>query len=1172
MARTTKSPRPLIGERIEALEAYLVAHRDDPAKLRVLEPELAERHTARAGKLRDRLARILAEKAERATADEAAHRPRSARQPSASPKSSARPPHEDARTRPDGSAPHRESPGADTRRERDAPARILDAWTALEVLSPQSFRRPADLAAMAGSEVQDLIDLSARATAPWEGAGQRSRPDHRLYYQVVLGTVRLEPAVERLLKVYEDRRPERHAVRGEAVLASVLLDRNGRPVEPNGCAVSSFGWGLPQALLGDLGGLGDWPEAERDLLKDLDRRVRFEDEDGETLPVTLSQLATASRWLVETLGIDGDMASLELRAIKTYQYYKLPDAPEPLLLNSFYLEDLGAARALATRDLLPATLKAYLGAAAPASQQDLLKDGAALFDAVRPARTPTGRWPSGPRSLVLLQQAAVNASAGASPQSPILGVNGPPGTGKTTLLRDVVAAQVTSRALAMAAYDDPAAAFGHAGQMRVGQSWLHLYTLEEKLRGFEMLVASSNNKAVENVSAELPALDAVDGEVRYFASIAEHLLERPCWGLAAAVLGKGTNRARFRKRFWFDDEAGLRTYLAEAAGTPQWIETLDAKTGKVVGRRKPKVIAAERPPEGPEAAARRWRTARRDFLAVHSKAKAALAALEEVARAIDQRSGLEAQAAASKRRLDETRPFAQAAMQARGEAEAAHSRDKQALDAANALRSSHGATRPGLLARLFRTQRARTWSQQDRALADQISRRLYETAQSLETLRTSETAERQATEGLARLQSEWTSAVRALERAIALIEDGKRKLGPRVIDDDFFERSHHDRQMTTPWLAQGEQDLRQEVFAAAMALHRAFIDAAAKPLRHNIGALMSAMSNPGLPVEKQHLLPHLWSSLFLVTPVISTTFASVSRMLGALPSKSLGWLLIDEAGQALPQAAVGGLMRAQKAVVVGDPIQVEPVVTLPESLTGAICKAFDVDPDRYNAPAASAQTLADRATPFASEFETREGSRRVGAPLLVHRRCAEPMFGISNAVAYNGLMVQAKRPRPSAIADLLGPSRWLHIESTGEEKWSPREGEIVVDLLKALQALETAPDVYIVTPFVTVQDHLRALVLRSRVLERWPQLNAQKWVYDRIGTVHTVQGREAEAVIFVLGAPEPAQRGARGWAGGTPNLLNVAVSRAQEALYVVGNRDLWREAGVFSQLHNRLPD
>ena len=52
--------------------------------------------------------------------------------------------------------------------------------------------------------------------------------------------------------------------------------------------------------------------------------------------------------------------------------------------------------------------------------------------------------------------------------------------------------------------------------------------------------------------------------------------------------------------------------------------------------------------------------------------------------------------------------------------------------------------------------------------------------------------------------------------------------------------------------------------------------------------------------------------------------------------------------------------------------------------------------------------------------------------------------------------------------------------------------------------------------------------------------------YERVGTIHTVQGREAEAVIFVLGAPNADQTGARAWAGKEPNLLNVAVTRAKE--------------------------
>ena len=51
--------------------------------------------------------------------------------------------------------------------------------------------------------------------------------------------------------------------------------------------------------------------------------------------------------------------------------------------------------------------------------------------------------------------------------------------------------------------------------------------------------------------------------------------------------------------------------------------------------------------------------------------------------------------------------------------------------------------------------------------------------------------------------------------------------------------------------------------------------------------------------------------------------------------------------------------------------------------------------------------------------------------------------------------------------------------------------------------------------------------------------------------VHTVRGREAEAVIFVLGAPEAGQGGARSWAGKRSHLLSRAVARAEEVVYIV---------------------
>jgi len=73
-----------------------------------------------------------------------------------------------------------------------------------------------------------------------------------------------------------------------------------------------------------------------------------------------------------------------------------------------------------------------------------------------------------------------------------------------------------------------------------------------------------------------------------------------------------------------------------------------------------------------------------------------------------------------------------------------------------------------------------------------------------------------------------------------------------------------------------------------------------------------------------------------------------------------------------------------------------------------------------------------------------------------------------------------------------------------------------------------------------------------------------------VGTVHTMQGKEADVVILVLGT-HPDRVGSRQWAANTPNLLNVAVSRARRRLYVIGNRETWGDQKYFDILAASLP-
>ena len=182
------------------------------------------------------------------------------------------------------------------------------------------------------------------------------------------------------------------------------------------------------------------------------------------------------------------------------------------------------------------------------------------------------------------------------------------------------------------------------------------------------------------------------------------------------------------------------------------------------------------------------------------------------------------------------------------------------------------------------------------------------------------------------------------------------------------------------------------------------------------------------------------------------------------------------------------------------------------------------------------------------------------------------MFSLANGMAYGGMMVQGRGERASAVRQVLGPSAWIDVKpGRCEEKWSEAEGRAVISLLRRLNesGLEEL-DLYVISPFRIVARRLRELLVAEKVLLAWTQ-NPAAWVKERVGTVYTVQGREADSVILVLGAAQPWQRGARNWAGQTVNQLNVAVTRAKEGLYVVGNRFEWASAGCFAHLERLLP-
>lgn len=1193
--------RPLAHAKIDELEQIFEAAvaKGDGAKVSVVADELTNRNQdkPRNQRLADAAKRYLEEpessdeephEEEEIDSDDPAHWVKDATPEESADESGEdlpppRSPKKEASPRPP-SAIGRAPPPAPSPISRDEALHVLRAWTALEVLSPASiYRAPKDIAD--GSEKR-IAKLDAN-DLPWE-RNEKARPNTRLFYQLVLGAIRMEETTSALLATFEDYNENGGPTPGYSPICIVTLDSKGLPVGVEAIAVSSFAWGVPIALSKNFKALSDWPKHEEGLRDTVLALLTKTDDEGDDLPVDREMIANAYFKLVAALRLPAELIVEPQFAIRVYQFWRAEEPPEPPPMGSFFLRDLSWAQEAVGKGREPGLLRQYLGIVASGARVDVRRNDL-VTDAVAAAgAAPMGAWPSvGGHPLVLLQQAAVNASDRMS----LLSVNGPPGTGKTTLLRDLIAAKVVERAERLVEFEDPASAFTKTSHTQtINKTVCRHHSVDPKLKGFEIVVASYNNKAVENVSEALPRTSAAQfaSEMNYFRTVSDNVArglrddtdstrrrEDPpqvTWGLAAAVLGNSRNRYAFSQCAWRDFDFGLRSLLMELSGAPQRIEVKDKDTGRIVERRAPRIVEIS-----PKPAKTAWARARQTFKATRTQLKQRIATLEAGRVALATRTSAATQAAFTRRAAAAAEQDWATANLGASQIEDAHSQAVGVFESARLEAANAAGAKPGMFASMFNGAQVRAW--RARMDAAELAQVRAETAlQQAKTRLAGKQGEMErANAKKAQAATAEAAALAELSKFDAALEASRAVSGDRFGDGAFYERPPEDLQRDTAWLDPETQRLRRLLFEQAMDLHRAFIEGAAGPIRNNLDLLFRTFyGKSAWAAAMKERMGDLWATFFLVVPVLSTAYASIERMLGYLGEGSVGLLLLDESGQAPPQAAVGAMMRSRKVVVVGDPLQLPPVVLLPTALCDLIARDCGVDGERFVAASraipliASVQTLADHACELGTHLETVDAW--IGLPLLVHRRCAEPMFSLSNRMSYEGIMVNGRGGRRSAIRDVLGPSRWIDVPPTRcIDKWSEAEGEALLRELERVAAAGLAsPDIYIISPFRIVVFQLRQLLLKQSFLSQWTS-EPRRWVMERVGTVYTVQGREADTVFLVMGAAEPHQKGARNWAGNPANQINVAVTRAKENIYVIGNRFEWASAGHVAELELALP-
>ena len=386
-------------------------------------------------------------------------------------------------------------------------------------------------------------------------------------------------------------------------------------------------------------------------------------------------------------------------------------------------------------------------------------------------------------------------------------------------------------------------------------------------------------------------------------------------------------------------------------------------------------------------------------------------------------------------------------------------------------------------------------------------------------------------------------------------------------------------QETCPWSIEEFNKLREELFASSLKLIEAFI-VNSKGIKANLKLLKLLLNgeNLGYSVEeRKNVFKECFHTLNLLIPVLSTTFASVSRAFKDFDENELSIVIIDEAGQATPFSAMGLLYRANRCIIVGDPLQVEPVMTVTSTLIRAIANKYGLNDlakefniagkvFNYTSPSLSIQTLAD----YANLYYGKIGETEVGCPLVVHRRCLSPMFDISNEISYDNRMINKCMPDKKKIDYVLEKNEFLDVK--GQEvgngnHYVKEQGKVVIDIIKnsEINVFENNKNLYIISPFTTVINGLKKDIKEAFKNE----VEINEWCNNCLGTVHKFQGKEANSVILLLGCDNNSKSSAK-WAAQQANILNVAATRAKKRFAIIGDLDLWGNLNFFKEAKNIL--
>ncbi len=272
--------------------------------------------------------------------------------------------------------------------------------------------------------------------------------------------------------------------------------------------------------------------------------------------------------------------------------------------------------------------------------------------------------------------------------------------------------------------------------------------------------------------------------------------------------------------------------------------------------------------------------------------------------------------------------------------------------------------------------------------------------------------------------------------------------------------------------------------------------------------------------------PKTFRHLQEVFPFIASTLHSTVRLGPAATQFDL--TVIDEAGQATIAHALPAILRAERLLLVGDPNQLEPVVSLEPYISETLKRHYSVRKP-YDYKENSLLKLMMQVDEISKYILLRH-----------HYRSHKDIIAFSNRKHYdNALIIETQKAHDDALSFVDVKND----ENPYQRHSCPKEADVIKQILRTHEGRSIG----IITPF-----RQQKKTIESR-------LQDVEGADVNVGTIHSFQGDEKDVVMLSLSISPDTRSYTFEWLKNNRELINVAATRAKDYLILIGDYDALQE-------------